>query len=155
MSGRNLTNIIVQKFVKLLLVVCFGLSVMNIETTTNAVTISDETSLDSSYGTQYSKEQIGELVTLYAKRYGTQVDPILATIECESHFKNVQSNIYSDGVREDSWGISQIHLPSHPLVSKSDALNPEYATEFIVKEFSRGNSWKWSCYKTGKYLKYL
>lgn len=131
-----------------------GLSVMSMWTTLNAVT-TDSKKLSSLYGAVYTKEQIGGLVKLYTTRYGGETEPILATIECESHYKNVQSNIYSEGIREDSWGISQIHLPDHPKITKAQALDPEFAVEFIVKEFNNNNSWMWSCYKFGGYKKYL
>jgi len=82
-----------------------------------------------------------------AEKYG--VDPELMTevINCESRFRNVQSRQYHKGVREKSYGLSQIHLPSHPEITKEQAKNSDFAIEFMAKEFSKGRYYKWNCYK--------
>lgn len=71
---------------------------------------------------------------------------MMNTIKCESQYSNVQSRIVYKGVREDSWGLVQIHLPSHPMVTKQQALDPEFAVNFMAEKFSNGWT-KWSCYK--------
>jgi hypothetical protein len=77
-----------------------------------------------------------------------KIEQIIATIECESQFQNVQSNcLYKNGERELSFGISQIHLPAHPNITKEQALDIEFAVDFIVLEFKKGNEKKWSCWK--------
>lgn len=111
--------------------------------------------ISSEYGTKYSEQQIQDLISKYAIVYDINETKVLETIRCESRFKNVQSDIVSTTtingvevrVREDSWGIVQIHLPSHPKVTKEEALNPEFAIAFITKEFSEGRQKKWSCYR--------
>ena len=84
---------------------------------------------------------VDKMVAKYAT--GTKAYQIKRTIYCESGFRNIQSFIKKDGVREESYGIAQIHLPSHPSVSKSQALNPEFAIEFMSNNW---NKVKWYGY---------
>ncbi len=77
---------------------------------------------------------------------------MLNVIECETHFRNIQSQIYKDGVREDSWGISQFHLPSGnkfngKTITKEMALDPNIAVEAMAQIMSKGQYNKWSCYR--------
>lgn len=59
-------------------------------------------------GYQFTEEEISKIISLYAT--GTKAYQMKRTIYCESGYKNIQSNIVKDGVREDSWGIAQINL---------------------------------------------
>lgn len=69
------------------------------------------------------------------------------TAECESRFENVQSRIIQkDGTREPSYGIFQIHLPSH-AVTKTQALDPRFNIEWAAKEFKAGREWQWTCHR--------
>lgn len=118
----------------------------------NAVTITETAGstplLSSELGATYSEQQIAELVSAYSIKYGVNPTKVLETIRCESRFKNVQSSIVSNGIREDSWGLVQIHLPSHPTISKQQALQPEFALQWMVKQFSLGKASQWSCYRS-------
>ena len=71
-----------------------------------------------------------------AKLYGVNAYQMQRTIECESRFNNIQSTAYKNGVREDSWGIAQIHLPSHSEVSRLEAMNEEFAIEWMAQNFN-------------------
>lgn len=55
------------------------------------------------------------------------IETILRVLKCESSFVSEQSRIYKNGVREPSFGIAQIHLPSHPDVTKEQALDEEFS----------------------------
>ena len=77
-----------------------------------------------------------------------KLDQIIETIRCESGFVAQQSKVVNKGVREDSWGIAQIHLPSHPKVSREQAMDIDFATQFIVDKFTEGKEEWWSCWKT-------
>lgn len=59
----------------------------------------------------------------------------------------LQSGIYSNGKREQSYGLAQIHLPSHPYVSLEEATDPKFAIDFIASEVSKGRAGIWSTYK--------
>lgn len=88
------------------------------------------------------------LIEKYAQEYKVSSYKMKRTIWCESQYKNVQSNVIKNGVREESYGLVQIHLPSHPHITKEQALNPEFAIKFMAREFALGNSWKWYGYDT-------
>lgn len=73
----------------------------------------------------------------YLHKYseGKDVDPeiVSRTIYCESMWYNIQSGYVNEaGIREDSWGLAQIHLPSHPSISREEALDPYFSIRFIV-----------------------
>ena len=56
------------------------------------------------------------------------IGTILRVLECESNFRNIQSEIINEkGERELSFGIAQIHLPSHPDVTMEQALDEEFS----------------------------
>jgi len=46
-----------------------------------------------------------------------------------------------------SLGLVQIHLPSHPTVTKEQALDYIFAINFIVDEFLSGNEKYWTCWR--------
>mgnify|MGYP001575504153 CR=1 FL=1 len=120
--------------------------VANAVTTDTIPQVEVKQTLNNELGTAYSEQQIKNLVDEYAIKYGVDGNKMMEVIKCESMYKNVQSNHYYKGVREDSWGIAQIHLPSHPNVSKQQALDPLFSINFMAEKFSRG--WfKWSCYR--------
>lgn len=68
---------------------------------------------------------------------GTKAYQMERTLECESHFNNIQSYIITDGVREPSFGIAQIHQPSHPQVTMEQALDPEFAVKFMSDNWGK------------------
>jgi len=82
----------------------------------------------------------------------------MALIRCENRtlIYNQQSNLlYSrdhpewgthKGDREQSYGLAQIHLPSHPEISYEEAINPDYAVKYIASQLSKGKGKQWSCY---------
>ncbi len=80
-----------------------------------------------------------------------EVDPteVRRIIYCESTWQNVQSFYQKNGVREDSHGLAQIHLPSHPEVSKDEAYDPYYAINFIVDHVKEGK-YIWYAYDPKK-----
>lgn len=55
------------------------------------------------------------------------IETILRVLKCESNFRSIQSEIIKNGVREPSFGIAQIHLPSHPDVTEEQALDEEFS----------------------------
>ena len=72
-----------------------------------------------------------------AKLYGVSGYQLERTIECESRFNNIQSTAYKKGVREESYGIAQIHLLSHPKITKVEALNEEFSIEWAAQNFNK------------------
>ena len=73
---------------------------------------------------------------------------IIETIRCESGFVPQQSkHITKSGVRERSFGIVQIHLPSHPAVTEAQAMDVDYSVQFITEAFRRGQQRWWTCWR--------
>jgi hypothetical protein len=101
---------------------------------------------------------IRSLITSYAKKYAVQESLLLFTVICEAGVEmdpTIQSghtyprDIPTWGVKkgdqELSFGLAQIHLPSNPGVTKAQAVDPDYALNFLAGEISRGGAWRWSC----------
>lgn len=82
------------------------------------------------------------IIEAYAVRYGTESAPVIATLNCESGF-----NSKAVGDNGTSYGVAQIHLPSHPSVSKAEALNPFFAIDWTVQQFKEGKARMWTCYR--------
>lgn len=77
-----------------------------------------------------------EIVAMIEKHAtGTKAYQMKRTIWCESHYYNTQSNVVKNGIREDSWGLSQIHLPSHPEITREETLDPEFAIKYMSDNF--------------------
>lgn len=92
------------------------------------------------------------MVHLAAERYGINEIKFTKTLECESAnlTHNGQSYVVAiDGPngREDSWGIAQIHLPSHPEITRDQALDPAFALDFAARRFAQGHASDWTCYR--------
>jgi len=73
------------------------------------------------------------------------------TVLCESSASSTIQSRHLDPTgpngREDSWGLAQIHLPSHPSVSREMAQDPDFALEFMAMKFAKGKQKLWTCYK--------
>lgn len=79
---------------------------------------------------------------------GNRIAFLEAIIRCEGGNLNpdIQSGIRdSSGQLEDSWGIVQIHLPSHPTITKEQATNPDFAIAFLVEQVNLGHEDMWTC----------
>ena len=88
------------------------------------------------------------LIKNKALKYNLDPQDLYDTISCESSFdSDVQSAYFHDGVREQSFGLSQINLPSNPKITYEQAIDPEFAVEFMAYHFSQGHHYLWSCWK--------
>lgn len=75
-----------------------------------------------------------------AEKYKIDKTELLETLKCESSLK---ATAVGDGGK--SFGIAQIHSPSHPTITREQALDPYWAMEWTAKEFSEGRKWQWTC----------
>lgn len=97
------------------------------------------------------KQTIEKQVLCYLER--SMVDSkgkeiIYNVLKGETHFRNIQSEILlPNGEREDSHGVCQIHLPSHPQVSIEQTYDIEFCIDFIVKKYNNDQLNLWSVYK--------
>lgn len=91
----------------------------------------------------WTEERIAKEVEEQAQKYGRNPDHLKAIIECESQGSTtIQSFHKKNGVREDSWGLVQIHLPSHPTITKEQAIDPSFAIEFLAENIDEVT---WTC----------
>lgn len=83
-----------------------------------------------------------------AIKYGVSAYQMAETINCESRWDpTIQSYHVRNGVRENSWGIVQIHLTAHPNISKKQATDPYWSIEWMAQQFAKGNQRAWTCWK--------
>lgn len=97
----------------------------------------------------FTKNELVQKVYNYAEVYKVNPKTMIKIINCENREwdTKLQSRIKNNkGQREDSWGLSQIHLPSHP-VSKEQATDPDFALDFMAKNLSKGKGNMWTCFK--------
>lgn len=87
-----------------------------------------------------------------AIRHGISVNEFLTTLRCESgDFQHNGQSFVKDpngpNGRENSWGYAQIHLDSHPQITKDQAVDPRFALDWAASEFAKGNEWMWTCWR--------
>jgi len=85
---------------------------------------------------------VEELIGKYALQYNVSASRMLATMKCESGL-----NEKAVGDHGNSYGIAQIFLKAHPEVTIAEAQDPAFASEFMAKEFSKGNARIWTCWR--------
>lgn len=85
---------------------------------------------------------VPELVEHFASQYQVSAPKMLATMKCESGL-----NPKAVGDHGNSYGIAQIHLPSHPDITKSQATDPVFASEWTANQFAKGKQNIWTCYR--------
>lgn len=95
---------------------------------------------------EYSDEDIITLISLYSKKYDVDEFVIKQVIWHESHYNEDAEGDFYNG-RYNSFGLSQIHLPSHPNVSKQEATDPHFAIEFMAKNIKSGRGRMWTGYR--------
>jgi hypothetical protein len=103
-----------------------------------------------------TKEELVELAYSYANKYGVSGDYMVDLISCENRpwDPELQSQIKYNfnspnrgivkGEQEQSYGLSMIHLPDHPSVTKEQATDPYYALNFMAEHLANGQN-IWSC----------
>ena len=88
-------------------------------------------------------ESVREYAVYLAVHENLNVGEFLAVIECESRF-----NKNAIGDSGNSYGLAQIHLPSHPTVTRELALNPFWSLNWMAEQWIKGNKKIWSCWHT-------
>ena len=102
---------------------------------------------------------IPQLITYYSEKYKVSEDLMTDIIGCETaHTFNpvmqstVKYNFSSSkrgivkGQQERSYGLAQIHLPDHPGVSYEQAIDKDFALDFMASNIAKGRVKMWSCY---------
>lgn len=100
------------------------------------------------------EKDINTLIQVKGVEYNVSPKLMKEIINCESGGNpNIQSqHIYPNnkygkaGTREQSFGLVQIHLPAHKDISKTQALDTEFAVDFLASNLAQGHGRMWSCY---------
>lgn len=106
--------------------------------------------------TTYTPETVKHLAYEKARKYDLASkgleDAFVATMSGESMgFTHLgQSFYYWKGKREESYGICQINLPSHPHITKQMATDPDFCLEWSAIQFAKGRANMWTEYR--KYI---
>jgi len=89
-------------------------------------------------GWEVSDETKKRIKYLYEKatEAGVPFEDAVKTIYCESRWTSTQSAVSNGEWREPSFGLAQIHLPSHPSVSKEEALDAYFSIDFLVDHWN-------------------
>lgn len=98
----------------------------------------------------WTKERIRERIRHYSEKYAVSYSVMDNVVSCETagtYDPLIQSGHYKNGVREESYGLSQINLPSHPHITKEQARNVEFSLNFMGEEMAAGRYWKWTCWR--------
>lgn len=77
-----------------------------------------------------------------AKEHKLDADLFVKVVHCESH--GVKDAVGDNG---KSFGVVQIHAPSHPEISQEQAENPAFALEWMADQWDAGNESAWTCYR--------
>ena len=105
---------------------------------------------------ELTKEELVELTYSYANKYGVSGDYMVDLISCENTpwDTELQSQIkynFSDpdrgivkGEQEKSYGLSMIHLPDHPNITKEQATDPYFALDFMAEHLANNQN-IWYC----------
>lgn len=104
-----------------------------------------------------SMTEIEKKILLYSQKYNVPYQRLYNTIECETAHTfdtKIQSQVKYNfsapdrgivkGAQEKSFGLAQIHLPDHPNVSYSQAIDADFSIEFMAQHYSKGKD-IWYC----------
>lgn len=132
---------------KILITICFGLCLFGL-----GFPLTSFAPKASAEMISVSKNSSPEVVETYIKNQisiaGLNWGVIRPTLMCESSFTTGQSlvpNPSGPNGREDSWGPWQIHLPSHPGVTREQAQDPVWSTAWAISKI-KGGFKRWSCW---------
>lgn len=100
---------------------------------------------------EWTKEDTMRVIDLKAWQYDVDATLLKRIIECESGgdmaSTTIQSRHYKDGIREQSFGLVQIHLPSNPDMTYEQAIDPNFSIDYLAKQLSKGRGYLWTCYR--------
>ena len=89
-------------------------------------------------GRPVTKETEKRIAYLYAQSIAHDINfnDAVATIYCESMWMSTQSNVWTELGQEPSFGLAQIHIPSHPHITKDMAMDAYFAIDFLVEHWN-------------------
>lgn len=128
---------------KIFLGVTFFLATYMIGWNTIVQSIGLAVMVENSQAVEVITPTLEDKIYAVANKHGISGYQMLRTVECETQFRNIQSQVFRKGVQEKSYGYFQIHLPSWPEVSKEEALNEDFAINWAAKHWYTA---KWYAY---------
>jgi len=129
----------IQKVLWLLLIMLAIVVVFRLTATT--VIAEDQITMDVATMPPLSiKDKVG----YYAKKYSVSESVMDKVIKCESGY-NPNANAHTS--REDSWGLVQINLKAHKTITKEQAIDPDFALNFLAENLARNNGRIWTCFR--------
>lgn len=105
---------------------------------------------------EITADDLTAIATDAAQRHGLHVPNFIATFKCKIKkrpdgtldYTAQSDHIRKDGIRENSWGMWQINLDAHPTITKEQAQDPLWSTEWAANEWAEGRAWQWTCWKS-------
>lgn len=98
-------------------------------------------------GTLLSENDISKLLIKYSQGESIKELTLLKKIIwCESKFNTLAKN---ESPIEMSYGLVQINIKAHTNISYEQAINPDFAVQFLLENYRKGNGpqmWV-TCYK--------
>lgn len=93
-----------------------------------------------------SVECINATIATFAKKYSVEgkISLLEKIVFCESTYK---VNAVNHTEREYSVGLVQINLKAHKDITYEQAVDPDFAIEFLVKNVADGRGSMWTCYQ--------
>ncbi len=88
------------------------------------------------------KPSLRQIIVKSAQVYGVKAPLIGAIIACESSNNPLAHKLSKV---EDSWGLSQINLKAHKDVTKEEAIDPDFAVDYLAKNIKAGHASMWTC----------
>lgn len=85
------------------------------------------------------EKTISEIIDEKALQYNVSASRLYFMIDCESSMNPKAFNPRG----EYSVGLSQINLEAHPHITREKAEQPEFAVDFMAKNFSKGKYNMW------------
>lgn len=95
--------------------------------------------------TAWTIDEVKSLVDYYADMYHVKRATMQAVVNCESSY---DYDIIGD--HGHSYGLAQIYRPAHPDISKEEAINANFALDYMASQIADGNGSQWTCYRLYK-----
>jgi len=94
---------------------------------------------------QQSTTTLQDKVAYYAQKHSISQNTLLQVVMCES-----SGNPNAIGDNGHSFGLVQIFLDYHPTITKENALDPDFALNFLADNISKGKGSLWTCFRNLK-----
>lgn len=107
----------------------------------------------------WTQEEVKQYATEIAEEFGLHKGRFLATLECENRFNTKGQSQHpnrqrmpewytpvGDPLKEQSFGVAMINLPSHPGITKEMSENPLFAIPWMAQKFVDGYAYFWTCW---------